>query len=123
MRRGAKLGGAVGAGGDDVELLELVDEVLGIAVRHLVLHQGEEGGPVLRTGPGFGEAGVGEAVCQIEGAAEALEAVGIEPDADPGTAAEELAGGNVLRALRRAEAVSASMKDVPPALDKLPAAP
>ena len=35
----------------------------------------------------------------------------------------KLAGGNVLRALRRAEAVAASMKDVPPALDKLPAAP
>jgi len=34
-----------------------------------------------------------------------------------------LAGGNVLRALRRAEAVAASMTDVPPALDKLPAAP
>ena len=35
----------------------------------------------------------------------------------------KLAGGNVLRALRRAEAVAASMKDVPPALDKLPTAP
>ena len=35
----------------------------------------------------------------------------------------KLAGGNVLRALRRVEAVAASMKDVPPALDKLPAAP
>lgn len=35
----------------------------------------------------------------------------------------KLAGGNVLRALRSAEAVAASMKDVPPALDKLPAAP
>jgi membrane dipeptidase len=35
----------------------------------------------------------------------------------------KLAGGNVLRVLRRAEAVAASMKDVPPALDKLPAAP
>ena len=35
----------------------------------------------------------------------------------------KLAGSNVLRALRRAEAVAASMKDVPPALDKLPAAP
>jgi len=35
----------------------------------------------------------------------------------------KLAGGNVLRALRRAEAVAASMKDRPPALDKLPAAP
>ena len=34
-----------------------------------------------------------------------------------------LAGGNVLRALRRAEAVAASLKDQPPALDKLPAAP
>ena len=33
----------------------------------------------------------------------------------------KLAGGNVLRALRRAEAVSASMKDIPAALDKLPA--
>jgi membrane dipeptidase len=31
----------------------------------------------------------------------------------------KLAGGNVLRALRRAEAVSASMKNVPAALDKL----
>ncbi|MDQ3077609.1 MAG: dipeptidase [Pseudomonadota bacterium] len=31
----------------------------------------------------------------------------------------KLAGGNFLRALRRAEAVSASMKDVPPSLDKL----
>jgi hypothetical protein len=29
----------------------------------------------------------------------------------------------VLRALRRAETVSSSMKDVPPALDKLPSAP
>ena len=35
----------------------------------------------------------------------------------------KLAGGNVLRALRRAEAVSASMKDVPAALDKLPVQP
>ena len=35
----------------------------------------------------------------------------------------KLAGGNVLRAHRRAEAVAASMKAVPPALDKLPAAP
>ena len=35
----------------------------------------------------------------------------------------KLAGGNVLRALRRAEAVAASLKDQPPALDKLPAAP
>lgn len=35
----------------------------------------------------------------------------------------KLAGGNVLRALRTTEAVAASMKDVPPALDKLPAAP
>lgn len=35
----------------------------------------------------------------------------------------KLAGGNVLRALRRAEAVAASMKDVPAALDKLPGAP
>ena len=35
----------------------------------------------------------------------------------------KLAGGNVLRAMRRAEAVAASMKDVPPALDKLPPAP
>ncbi len=35
----------------------------------------------------------------------------------------KLAGGNVLRALRRAETVAASMKDVPPALDKLPPAP
>ena len=34
-----------------------------------------------------------------------------------------LAGGNFLRALRRAEAVAASMKDVAPTLDKLPAAP
>jgi membrane dipeptidase len=32
----------------------------------------------------------------------------------------KLAGGNVLRALRQAEAVAASMKDVPPSLDKLP---
>ena len=32
----------------------------------------------------------------------------------------KLAGGNVLRALRRAEAVAKSMKDVPPSLDKLP---
>ena len=32
----------------------------------------------------------------------------------------KLAGGNILRALRRAEAVSASVKDVPPSLDKLP---
>ena len=35
----------------------------------------------------------------------------------------KLAGGNVLRALRRAEAVAASMKDVPPAMDKLSPAP
>lgn len=35
----------------------------------------------------------------------------------------KLAGGNVLRALRRAEAVAAAMKDTPPALDKLPPAP
>ena len=35
----------------------------------------------------------------------------------------KLAGGNVLRALRRAEAVAASMKDAPPALDKLPPSP
>lgn len=35
----------------------------------------------------------------------------------------KLAGGNVLRALRRAEAVAAAMKDTAPALDKLPAAP
>ena len=35
----------------------------------------------------------------------------------------KLAGGNVLRALRRAEAVAASLKSQPPALDKLPAAP
>ena len=32
----------------------------------------------------------------------------------------KLAGGNFLRALRRAEAVAAAMKQVPPALDKLP---
>lgn len=35
----------------------------------------------------------------------------------------KLAGGNVLRVMRRAEAVSASMKDVPPSLDKLPPTP
>ena len=35
----------------------------------------------------------------------------------------KFAGGNVLRVMRKAEAVSASMKDVPPALDKLPTAP
>jgi membrane dipeptidase len=35
----------------------------------------------------------------------------------------KLAGGNVLRVMRRAEAVAASMKDVPPALDKLPPTP
>ena len=35
----------------------------------------------------------------------------------------KLAGGNTLRALRRAEAVAASLKDQPPALDKLPVAP
>jgi membrane dipeptidase len=35
----------------------------------------------------------------------------------------KLAGGNVLRVLRRTEAVAASMKDVAPALDKLPPAP
>jgi len=35
----------------------------------------------------------------------------------------KLAGGNVLRVMRRAEAVSASMKDVPPALDKPPPTP
>jgi membrane dipeptidase len=34
----------------------------------------------------------------------------------------KLAGGNILSALRKAEAVSASMKDVPPSLDKLEAA-
>jgi membrane dipeptidase len=32
----------------------------------------------------------------------------------------KLAGGNILRVLRRAEAVATSMKEVPPALDKLP---
>ncbi|MEO6360588.1 MAG: dipeptidase [Sphingomicrobium sp.] len=31
----------------------------------------------------------------------------------------KLAGGNILRVMRRAEAVAASMKDVPPALDRL----
>jgi len=35
----------------------------------------------------------------------------------------KLAGGNVLRVMRRAEAVSTSMKNVPPALDKLPPTP
>ncbi len=35
----------------------------------------------------------------------------------------KLAGGNVLRALRRAEAVSASTKDVSPSLDKITVAP
>ena len=35
----------------------------------------------------------------------------------------KLAGGNVLRVMRQAEAVAASMKDVPPALDKLPPSP
>lgn len=35
----------------------------------------------------------------------------------------KLAGGNVLRALRGAEATASAMKDVPPALDKLPPAP
>jgi membrane dipeptidase len=35
----------------------------------------------------------------------------------------KLAGGNVLRVMRRAEAVAASMKDVPPAMDKLPPTP
>ncbi|MGH6706324.1 MAG: dipeptidase [Sphingomicrobium sp.] len=35
----------------------------------------------------------------------------------------KLAGGNILRAMRRAEAVAASMKDMPPAMDKLPPAP
>ena len=35
----------------------------------------------------------------------------------------KLAGGNILRALRGAEAVSASMRDMPPAMDKLPPAP
>ena len=35
----------------------------------------------------------------------------------------KLAGGNVLRALRRAEAVAASMKDVPPSLDIIAAQP
>ena len=35
----------------------------------------------------------------------------------------KLAGGNFLRALRRAEAVAASMKAAPPALDRLPPAP
>ena len=34
-----------------------------------------------------------------------------------------LAGGNILRVMRRAEAVARSMKSVPPAMDKLPAAP
>ena len=34
----------------------------------------------------------------------------------------KLAGGNILRVLRRAEAVASSMKDVPPSLDKLPTA-
>ena len=33
----------------------------------------------------------------------------------------KLAGGNILRVLRRAEEVSASMKDVPPSLATLPA--
>jgi membrane dipeptidase len=33
----------------------------------------------------------------------------------------KLAGGNVLRALRRAEAVAGTLKDRPPAMDKLPA--
>jgi membrane dipeptidase len=35
----------------------------------------------------------------------------------------KLAGGNILRVMRRAEAVSASMRGVPPALDKLPPTP
>jgi membrane dipeptidase len=35
----------------------------------------------------------------------------------------KLAGGNVLRALRQAEAVAASMKDAPPSLDIAPAQP
>jgi len=35
----------------------------------------------------------------------------------------KLAGGNLLRVMRRAETVAASMKDVAPAMDKLPAAP
>jgi len=35
----------------------------------------------------------------------------------------KLAGGNFLRVLRRAEALAASMKDVSPALDKLPPTP
>ena len=35
----------------------------------------------------------------------------------------KLAGGNFLRAIKRAEAVSASMRDAPAALDKLPPAP
>jgi membrane dipeptidase len=35
----------------------------------------------------------------------------------------KLAGGNILRALRRTETVAASMKDVPPALDKLSSNP
>ena len=35
----------------------------------------------------------------------------------------KLAGGNVLRVMRRAEAVSASMKNMPPAMDRLPPAP
>ena len=35
----------------------------------------------------------------------------------------KLAGGNVLRALRQAEAVASTMKNVPPSLDKLPVAP
>lgn len=34
----------------------------------------------------------------------------------------KLAGGNILRVMRRAEAVAVSMKDVPPAMDKLPVA-
>jgi membrane dipeptidase len=35
----------------------------------------------------------------------------------------KLAGGNILRAMRRAEAVAVSMQEVPPALDKLTLAP
>ena len=35
----------------------------------------------------------------------------------------KLAGGNILRALRRTETVAAAMRSVPPSLDKLPTAP
>ena len=35
----------------------------------------------------------------------------------------KLAGGNILRVLRQAEAVAASMKDEPPSLATLPPAP